>query len=158
LGEYAKAIKNWNDVDYLDNFFTKHQEDLNQHFYDYKTIDCAVSETLDEVIELESKVYENLNGDCLDEIFKPLYNEDEFDEEMVKSKLYGTNHKSWLRVYAIRLGENCYVITGSGIKLNRNMSKPHLRKELNKINESIIFLKSIGIEDDIDIQNMELNL
>jgi hypothetical protein len=39
----------------------------------------------------------------------------------------------WLRLYAIRLEANCYLVTGRSIKLTCHMKRPHLQREITKL-------------------------
>lgn len=46
---------------------------------------------------------------------------------------------SWLRIYAVRLDTNLFLISGGAIKLTKNMDKPHLQNELRKLDITRIF-------------------
>ena len=55
---------------------------------------------------------------------------------------------SWLRIYAIRLEPNVYVVTGGAIKLTQRMQdKEHTSLELEKLNKCKEFLKYNGVFD-----------
>ena len=57
-------------------------------------------------------------------------------------------HASWLRVYAIRLEPNVYIVTGGAIKLTRTMQeRAHTIIELEKLNSCKEFLKANGVFD-----------
>ena len=57
-------------------------------------------------------------------------------------------HASWLRIYAIRLEPNVYVVTGGAIKLSRTMQeREHTALELDKLNRCKAFLKANGVFD-----------
>jgi len=57
-------------------------------------------------------------------------------------------HASWLRIYAIRLEPNVYVVTGGAIKLSRKMQeREHTALELQKLNRCKAFLKANDIFD-----------
>ena len=59
-----------------------------------------------------------------------------------------TGHASWLRVYAIRLEKNVFVITGGAIKLTRTMQeRSHTQAELDKLNQCRQYLASNGVFD-----------
>ena len=61
-------------------------------------------------------------------------------------KAYGTNYQSWLRIYAIRIG-NVYVITGGAIKLTHLMEeRPHTQKEIEKLINVLASLKKEGFD------------
>ena len=67
-------------------------------------------------------------------------------------------HSSWLRIYAIRLSEGVYVITGGAIKLTLKMEeREHTRQELVKLEQVREFLLSENIIDDdsfVEYMNM----
>jgi len=52
----------------------------------------------------------------------------------------------WLRLYAIRLTANCYVVTGGAIKLTQDMKRTHLIYELSKLERAKNFLRNNGID------------
>ncbi len=57
-------------------------------------------------------------------------------------------HASWLRIYAIRLEPNVYVVTGGAIKLTRTMQeRNHTALELSKLNSCRAYLKNNGVFD-----------
>ena len=155
--EFRRLFNNWSDVEYLDAFFTAHQADLFKPFYHPISIEEAIERTLDEAFELEQKILKiAVNGkdnklECLQTLFKPLNNK---DAEIYPipgwqlSKAYGTYSKSWLRIYAIRIDENLFVVTGGAIKLTETMNdRPHLIKELEKLELVQLQLKESGIID-----------
>ena len=88
----------------------------------------------------------------LDLIFRPLSNNRTIAEMLEKMKARGerTNrHDSWLRIYAIRLADDKYIITGGAIKLTATMQeRPHTQAELDKIEKVRRFLLDEGIVDD----------
>ena len=80
----------------------------------------------------------------LDEFFKPLNNREYSILELSKRK----GRKNFLRIYAIRIEANCYVITGGAIKFTQFMNdRPHTMNEWNKITKCSDYLKSKGIFD-----------
>lgn len=57
-------------------------------------------------------------------------------------------HASWLRIYAIRLEPNIYVVTGGAIKLTHTMQeRKHTTLELQKLNRCRDYLRSNGVFD-----------
>ncbi|MBK8833138.1 MAG: hypothetical protein IPN60_20280 [Saprospiraceae bacterium] len=53
--------------------------------------------------------------------------------------------KNYLRLYAIRIDEDCFVITGGAIKLTHLMEdSPHTSKELTKLEKARSFLRGAG--------------
>ena len=58
-------------------------------------------------------------------------------------------HSSWLRLYAIKLIQGNYIITGGAIKLTATMQeREHTRQELVKIDKVRRYLLEEGIIDD----------
>ena len=68
-----KVFTQWNDYEWLREFFTKHVDDLATFFH-ITDIDRAVFDTVDDANELECLIMD-LNPDAdLDELFRPLEN------------------------------------------------------------------------------------
>ena len=88
----------------------------------------------------------------LSKIFRPLDNNQASDMMLQKEKArlkrkYG--HLSWLRLYAIKLIQGNYIITGGAIKLTATMQeREHTRQELVKIDKVRRYLLEEGIIDD----------
>lgn len=56
--------------------------------------------------------------------------------------------KNYLRIYAIRIDENCFVITGGTIKFHHlNKDRQHTQKEMDKINACRDYLKANKVMD-----------
>ncbi len=87
----------------------------------------------------------------LDELFKPLDITDTRMSELTREKARNWDrdrHASWLRIYAIRLEPNVYVVTGGAIKLSRKMQeREHTALELDKLNRCKAYLKANGVFD-----------
>lgn len=68
--------------------------------------------------------------------------------ELHKTKATGGFINSWLRIYAIRIDTNTYVITGGGIKLTKTMNdREHLINELEKLTKVKEWLEENGFLD-----------
>ena len=66
-----------------------------------------------------------------------------------KKKAYGSSYPSWLRMYALKIGDDMYLITGGTIKLTDRMDeRAHTHKELRKIEACMDFLLEQGIIDE----------
>jgi hypothetical protein len=158
--EYTKAFNNWSDVSYLRNFFKEHEKDLLHGYYQCSNINAAITETMALAQKLEDLIYDKAYGgatqkeNMLQSLFKPLNNNDTQIYDLQKSKY---NH-SWLRIYAIRIAPNCYIVTGSAIKLVRNMDeKDYLIKEKQKLEKVKNFLIDEGLTDEDSFDFIELN-
>lgn len=111
----------------------------------------AISDTLDDAAALEELILDFPYTENLDELFKPLDITDTRATELSREKARNWDrerHASWLRVYAIRLEPNIYVVTGGAIKLTRTMQeREHTQIELDKLNRCKAFLKANGVFD-----------
>ena len=69
------------------------------------------------------------------ELFEPLYPHDISGKADYQTSKAKPNRKpdAVIRIYAIRLNRHCYVVTGHAIKLTKDMNRPHLQAELNKL-------------------------
>ncbi len=89
----------------------------------------------------------------LEEVFRPL------DNLQFQNEILGKNKAkvSWLRLYALRVDRNIYIVTGGAIKLTQLMQeREHTNHELEKIDSCREYLMSQGIVDvDGVIEEME---
>jgi hypothetical protein len=155
--EFEKFFDQVNDIKWLHIFFGLNKTDLQNGFFGSITIGVAVSRTLNEAEEMENALYdysehgfEDKPGN-LQHLFKPLNNFEYTITALQKSKT--RIGKGWLRLYAIRLAENCYLVTGGAIKLTLDMRRPHLQNELKKLESTKQFLRSNGIDYPEDLNN-----
>lgn len=136
---------------WLRNFFKENINDLSAYFK-ITDINQAISDTIDDSEILEGVILDISPEANLDLIFRPLSNNRTIAEMSEKMKARGerTNrHDSWLRIYAIRLADGKYIITGGAIKLTATMQeRPHTQAELDKIEKVRRFLLDEGIVDD----------
>lgn len=159
--EFENILKNWRDAEYLDNFFERNIEDLSSGFFGEINIDDASERTMEEADLLEDMLYDIANGTnekypTLQSFFKPLSSTEISKEFHQKNKAYGLQHKSWLRLYAIRIGPNTFVISGGSIKLTENMNeREHLLTELSKLESTKNYLNEKGLFDPNDFELLE---
>ena len=149
--ELFLLFEQWNDVVWLRKFFKENFDDLKSYFR-ITDINQAISETIDDSEILEGVIMDISPKANLDSIFRPLSNNRTLAELLEKMKARGEKtiqHSSWLRIYAIRLADGKYIITGGAIKLTATMQeRPHTQKELDKIEKVRRFLLEEGIVDD----------
>lgn len=138
LHEFEKYFDLWNDPIYLREFFEEHLEDLKSDFWNNISIEEAISRTRKDANLLEKKLLEIAETgkterlENLSTIFEPLSKN--VIEEYEKDKAKGFSRNSWIRIYAIRIEANIFVVCGGAIKLTRNMNeREHLLKELDKL-------------------------
>lgn len=148
--ELTDLFKKWNNIEYLLSFFTENFDDLKDFFH-IERISEAISDTLDDAEALEELILDFPYTEQLDELFKPLGQLDSLTSELSREKARKWDrerHACWLRIYAIRLEPNIYVVTGGAIKLTRSMQdRKHTAKELDKLNRCKSYLRANGIFD-----------
>ncbi len=146
--EFSRLFSHWQDPEFLYSFFTEHSEDLQSGFFGAISLQTAIRQTREEARRLEQKLLQLASGtpDNLDSIFELLKPEEPVD--LARAKAKGDKPKTWLRIYAIRLQANVYVITGGAIKLTRSMQdREHTKQELRKFERCKDFLRELGITD-----------
>lgn len=159
LSEFEKFFDTVHDIEWLHCFFDRNKTDLHSGFFGSISIGEAVSRTLDEAEEMEDSLYnyseQGFRGDreSLQHVFKPLNNYEYTITRHQKSK--ARIGKGWLRLYAIRLAVNCYLVTGGAIKLTLEMKREHLQTELRKLAQAKQFLRSNGIDFPEDLNNYQ---
>lgn len=140
----------WNDVMWLNAFFVENQIDLMSYYG--VTIEEAIMQTIEDSDKLEFLLLELAENDNLDRLFRPLDNNETGTSLLQKDKARlkdRPRHSSWLRIYAIRLSNGAYIITGGAIKLTRTMAeREHTQAELKKIEQVRNYLLSEHIIDD----------
>ena len=158
--EYTKALNNWADVTYLRNFFKEHETDLLHGYYPFSSVNEAIRHTMALAQDLEDLLFEHADGEAtaienmLQSLFKPLNNNETTINDLQKSKF----QNSWLRIYAIRISPNCYVVTGSAIKLVHKMEeRDYLLDELKNLERVKNFLLEEGLTDEDSFEFIELN-
>ena len=143
LSELRKILMQWNDTSYIFGFLKKHQKDFPKNYTiqsltkkiikDARTID----ETLERICESED---ENLS-----QFFKPLNNEEYVLQLLSRQK----GRENFLRIYAIRVSDDCYVVTGGAIKMTKLMQeREHTQNELTRLNRCREYLKDNSIVDE----------
>lgn len=158
--EFERLFQQWNDVEYVVNFFEENKEMLSHSIWvNVASPEEAARQVLKEAEELENLLIdlcENLSEGStpdLDSHFKYLEGKYKYELEYVPMKSYGPIRPSLLRMYAIRFASNMYLITGGGIKLadtiqNSPDLKDHVLQNIDKVRS---WLKAKGIYDSDDI-------
>lgn len=150
LDELTSLFEQWNDANYLFKFFRDNIDDLKSYFK-IERVSQAIQDTFEDSDALEELILTFPYTEELDTLFKPLDVTDTKSMELTRQKARNwerERHDSWLRIYAIRLEPNVYVVTGGAIKLTIAMQdKEHTMIELNKLNKCKEFLKRNGVFD-----------
>ncbi len=139
--ELKRILSLWNDSKYLEQFFKENEKDLHglsfkrfsqQIIHDANRID-------DKLYELSEKEFPNY-----DTFFKALDNQEYQFKQLSKRK----GRVNDLRLYALKIDDNCYVITGGAIKITKFMEdREHTNMERDKIDKCRRFLAENGVHD-----------
>lgn len=155
--EFIRFFRQVRDRSLLRTFFKEHHDDLMRGFFGHPSINEAIAKTLEDakVMAYLLQHYTNhyLPGiyHSLQMIFKPLNNLEYTISLHQKSK--ARTRKGWLRIYAIRIAPNCYIMTGGAIKLTQHMKRDHLQQELYKFERTKQFLRANGINYPEDLNS-----
>ncbi|RYM33307.1 hypothetical protein ERX46_10205 [Brumimicrobium glaciale] len=140
--EFRRLLKQWNDTTYLYQFIIQNKIDIPKGV----SIQNLISELIENANDIDDILYEISTNTkkILEEFFKPLDNQEYRIVELSKQK----GRKNYLRLYAIRIDENCFILTGGTIKFHHlNKDRWHTQKEMDKINKCRDFLKDNSVFD-----------
>ena len=148
--ELTLLFRSWSNFNYLLDFFLTNLNDL-KNFFRIEKVSEAIQDTFDDANALEKLILDFPYSEHLDGLFHPLSLSDSRVTELTREKARNWNrerHASWLRVYAIRVEKDVFIVTGGAIKLTPTMQdRPHTQIELEKMNRCRNYLKSKGIFD-----------
>ncbi|MDE6497129.1 MAG: hypothetical protein K2L21_00530 [Muribaculaceae bacterium] len=164
LNEYRRVFNEWHDLDYLVEFFTENRKLIKTDFWlnaglNPDNPELSAARVIDEADRLETYI-EQLVANCsrgikpdFDEYFRFLGGKYKCLWSLEPVKSYGTASPSLLRLYAIRLEANCYLIVYGGIKLGSTIQNSPILKDkvFNKIDSVLSYLRANGITDGDDI-------
>ena len=141
LDELARLFDLWNNPLYLSNFFNDNYKDLR--YFGNVSVESAIQKT----IETAAKFEQRLNKASKKNIGKHFMPLNVYDTKLIN--LSGSKTKcSWLRLYAIKIDSNRFLITGGAIKLTEKMlERSHTNDELTKLSKVRDFLKESGVYD-----------
>lgn len=164
LNEFRRVFELWSDVEYLEAFFEANKVDLCSGYFGRQSIEAAVkriwydASILEEQLIALAELGQVDPYNTLQTLFLPLRNEQGFTSlQKSKAKIHPIKKNNWLRLYAIRIAPNLYVITGGAIKLTRLMQdREHTQKELVKLDKVKTYLLDQGLCHESDFQFLEL--
>ncbi len=155
----SELFEKWEDIQWLKAFFETNLKDLND-FFRITDVNQAIYDTLDDAEDLKCLIFDIKSDEMLEPHFRHLENYRTFEMTLGREKAKGrakqTGHSSWLRIYAIRLEQDSFLVTGGAIKLTYLMEdRNHTLEELHKMEKVRNFLIENGAHD-LD-SFMELN-
>ena len=139
--ELTRLMSCWTDIDYLDQFLEENKKDIGSN-----SIDVLISQIVDDANRIDDKLYflTTNSSQSLNSFFKPLHNE-EYQFTLLSKRKGRVNY---LRLYALKIDDNCYVITGGAIKFTHLMEeRKHTNDELTKIDTCKRYLNENGVFD-----------
>lgn len=151
---FSKLYDQWNNTEYLHDFFEQHKKALEDPFWEGMSREDAIKQVEQEAAALEDKLYcidqqlPACAGETLNSIFIPLHSNifsiNFANEQHRKGRL--RKRASMLRIYAVELEDGTLVITGGGIKLTEKM-EGELEDEKKQLTRVQKYLKEQGITD-----------
>ncbi len=142
IDEFERCFELWSNPLYLYNYFVKNERFLNNRFWKNISIEDAAKITKQKALEFEELLTENKSD--IESLFRPLDNRQIKFAELIKGK----SKYDWLRLYAIKIDTNRFLITGGAIKLTNIMEEHEsTRNELRKLEKIKNYLVALGVID-----------
>lgn len=159
--EYTRLLYNeWQDIFALTEFFYAHKDYLNNNVWKKVSIpELAVRNVVndanllsDKFAKLRHNTDDGVRPDY-DSHFKYLDGQYKNVYEYTPMKSYGVSYPSFIRLYAIKIDNNCYIITGGGLKLSDNIdNSPGMGQRIyDEIERTKRYLTQNGISAPDDI-------
>ncbi|MBC6491038.1 hypothetical protein ACFSQD_15250 [Flavihumibacter stibioxidans] len=140
--ELDRLLELWSNPGFLYAFLTKNRQDLPKDL-DWRSMAEQLLDSVDMLQDLLIQIHENPEI-SLDQFFVPLVNLESAPKVLSLRK----RRISYLRLYALRIDSDCFVITGGTIKLTHLMQERiHTTEELYKLQKARDYLKSKGVFD-----------
>ncbi|KAA6437082.1 hypothetical protein FEM33_20415 [Dyadobacter flavalbus] len=152
--ELARIFNLWRNVIHLEEFFEENYSDLSAKYYNIHSVEEAVFKTIEQATSFRNLIIQHANSNNennLSKLFVPYHNSSvSLARESSKAK------NSWLRIYAIRLDYNLFIVSGGAIKLTRRMDRNHLQIEDKKMKILQAYLKANHIDSGDDYGYIDL--
>jgi hypothetical protein len=142
VDEFERNFELWSNPMYLYDYFERNQVYLRVTFWRAFSIEDAARITKQKAFEFEKLLTENNTN--IESLFQPLDNRTIHFTELIKGK----SKYDWLRLYAIKIDSNRFLITGGAIKLTYKMEDHEsTRDELKKLEKTKNYLVELGVID-----------
>ena len=151
IDEFQRMFALWTDPSYLYKFFKDNKHYFESDYWKDKGIsfDDMCLLTQKKALDFEASIYQSEH--TLDVLFQPLDDMITNPHNVSKTK----SKYSWLRIYAIKIDENRYLVTGGAIKLTLSMQDhPITKNELIKLEKARNYLLEKGVIDSYSYQDM----
>ncbi|MFN3782305.1 MAG: hypothetical protein ACK4R6_00180 [Spirosomataceae bacterium] len=136
--EYDRLMELWTDVEFLSNYAKEN------NIPDVRKFVMNVLQGVEQIQNLLEEI--NQNKKPFTTYFEPLqYSEINRVISLQKGKI----RKNILRLYAIKLDDTCFLLTGGAIKMSQTMQgHPDTNRELEKLKQVRAYLKDNGVFDE----------
>lgn len=136
--EFDRLMELWTNPQYLKKFAENNGiEDVEDYVLDRLSDAERIQDVLDEIETDELP---------LEQYFKPLFNKETTIKILSLRK--GKLKHNHLRIYAIKIDTDCFVITGGAIKMSQAMQDfPDTQIELDKLKAAQRYLNDNGVFD-----------
>lgn len=161
--ELRRLFHEWNDKEFLLSFFREHIDYLDKDIWmnlEKNPEKAAFSVAFDAnrlehfLEELADNAKNGIEPD-FDNYFQPLDGKYLYSMERIPVKGYGIDNHTFIRLYAIKIDRNCYLIVYGGLKLAKTIQGSPVLKDyvFAKIDWVLQYLKREGIADNEDLKN-----
>lgn len=156
---FNQCFEQWQDVTFLHEFFLNNPAVLAYYGKGRKE---GIKKIIKEAGRFEDDLLSIVNSGeghtSLDTIFTALHTDDNFETPFLQSKAYGNEQSPcFLRLYAIRLNDGCYVVVAGLIKTTRALQESEEGKAvLSKLKEVAEFLRENNFEDAYNLTELIL--
>ncbi|OFY87421.1 MAG: hypothetical protein A3F72_04265 [Bacteroidetes bacterium RIFCSPLOWO2_12_FULL_35_15] len=136
--EFDRLMELWTDAGFLQGYAKKNS---------IKNVYGFIEDILQNAEEIQDYLDNlNQNKSPYGFYFEPLQESER--KKQILSFQKGKIKKNQLRLYAIKIDDDCFVITGGAIKMSQRMDEhPDTAKELVKLNDARKYLKTNGVTD-----------
>ena len=144
IDEMKRLFELWTNPLYLSNYFKINQSYLESSYWKRMNISRhdLITKTRQSALKFEDCIHASANS--LNCIFRPL---DDYQTKIVNIDS-SKSTCDWLRMYAVKIDDNRYMISGGAIKLTRKMEEhPQTMTELTKLEKVKNFFIENGVID-----------
>lgn len=144
--EYRRLMELWEDTEALEQFLKANSKDIPPH----KSVYTVLEEIIEESYEINDTLLDIIETEPIniDSLFAPLDNSEY--REVLLSIRKGKGRTKHLRLYAIKIARDTYLITGGAIKLPLHHlmdDRIHTKLEKQKLINARDYLRSKGVHD-----------
>ena len=138
VNEFDRLMDLWTDIAFLIDYLKEN------NITNVKKIVKDILQDAEQIQDFLDNI--SINKEPYGFYFEPLQNS---ERNKILAFQKGKIKENILRYYAIKLDENCFVITGGAIKMSQKMQEhPDTTNELKKLEKARVYLKQNGVFDE----------